>query len=373
MANLLNLTEIDIIKISNYTIAGNFIRDYIIALIVFTITMIILSIFKRKVIGKLKKIVAKTKTKYDDLVVDFIDKNIGWPIYILLSIFISMHFITIPNLLKTATSFIILIIVTYYVIKIIHILIDFGTNQIILKRKTEEKFFDTSVVDLLNRIIKNALWLIAFLFILSSIGYNITAFIAGLGIGGLAIAFALQSILVDVFASFSIYFDKPFQIGDFIAFGDNTGYVKKVGIKSTRIHALQGHEIVVSNKQLTDTIVNNHKKMEKRRILFNIGVTYDTKIEKLREIPNIIKDIIEKIQFTKIDRIHFSKFGDFSLIFEVVYYVLSDDYNKYMDIQQEINLALKERFEENGIEMAYPTQTVLNKNIRFEHEEDHEL
>ena len=204
----------------------------------------------------------------------------------------------------------------------------------------------------------------AFLFILSSIGYNVTTFVAGLGVDGIAVAFALRNILADVFASFSIYFDKPFQIGDFIEFDANKGHVTKVGIKSARICALQGHEIVVSNKQLTETIVNNYKKMDKRRILFNIGVTYDTKTEKLREIPDIIRYIIEKIQLTEIDRIHFSQFGDFSLIFEVVYYVLNDDYNIYMNIQQEINFAIKERFEESGIEMAYPTQTINISKIQ---------
>lgn len=361
MVNIPNIIEINIPKISDisdYTIAGNYVHDYFIALIIFIITISILRIFKIKIIGKLKKIATKTKTKYGDLIIDFIDNNIGWPIYILLSIFISMYFITIPNLLKTILSYIILITVTYYTIKITYVLIDFGTSQIISKRNIEEKVFDTSMVDLLNRIAKGIILVAAFLFILSSTGYDITTFVAGLGIGGIAVAFALQSILVDVFASFSIYFDKPFQTGDFIEFNNNKGYVKKVGIKSTRILALQGHEIVVSNKQLTETILNNYKKIEKRRILFNIGVTYDIRTEKLREIPSIIKNIIEKIQLTEIDRIHFSQFGDFSLIFEVVYYVLSDDYNKYMDIQHEINLAIKDRFDESGIEMAFPTQTI---------------
>lgn len=351
-------SQINLTDISNYAIAGNYIRDYAIAILAFSITIVILRIFKTKMINKLKKIVKNTKTNYEDLIIEFIDNKIGWPIYILISIFISMYFIKIPDVLKNITSYIILIIITYYSIKIINVLIDYGTNQTKLKQQIEKREYDSSMVDLLNRMIKGILWLIALLFILSSIGLDITAFIAGLGIGGIAIAFALQNILGDIFASFSIYFDKPFQTGDFIEFGNNSGYVKKVGIKSTRIMALQGHEIVVSNKQLTETIVNNYKKMEKRRVLFNIGVTYDTKTEKLKEIPDIIKDIIEKVQLVKIDRIHFSQFGDFSLIFEVVYYVLSDDYNKYMDIRQNINLAIKEKFDENEIEMAFPTSTI---------------
>ena len=182
---------------------------------------------------------------------------------------------------------------------------------------------------------------------------------AGLGIGGIAIAFALQNILSDIFASFSIYFDKPFKVDDFIIIGDDKGVVKKIGIKSTRIQTLQGEELVISNKELTESRVHNYKKMERRRIVFVFGVTYETPTEKVKKIPSIIKDIIEKTELADIDRVHFKEFADFSLNFEVVYYLKTSDYAEYMDTQQEINLAMKEHFEKEQIEFAYPTQTVF--------------
>jgi Small-conductance mechanosensitive channel len=144
--------------------------------------------------------------------------------------------------------------------------------------------------------------------------------------------------------------------------GDDLGVVKKIGIKSTRIQTLQGEELVMSNKELTEARVHNYKKMEKRRIAFKFGVTYGTPTQKLRKIPGIVQKVVGGIDMADIDRVHFLEFGDFSLVFEVVYYVATGDYNKYMDLQQAINLGIKERFEEEAIEMAFPTQTVyVNK------------
>jgi hypothetical protein len=171
-------------------------------------------------------------------------------------------------------------------------------------------------------------------------------------------AFALQNILSDLFSSFSIYFDKPFVEGDFIIIGNDMGIVKKIGIKSTRIQTLQGQELVVSNKELTSTRINNYKKMSKRRAIFNFGVEYSTSKKKLEKIPTIVKKIINNIELASLDRAHFKSFGDSSLDFEVVYYVDSSDYAKYMDIQQEINLALVLAFEKEKINFAFPSRTI---------------
>ncbi len=168
---------------------------------------------------------------------------------------------------------------------------------------------------------------------------------------------AAQNILADLFSSFAIYFDKPFVIGDFVIVGDKMGVVEKVGIKTTRIRALQGEEIVMPNKDLTSSHIQNFKKMRERRVVFTFGVTYETKTESLRAIPAMVRKIIESQEKTRFDRAHFSAYGESDLTFEVVYYVLSGDYNKYMDIQQAINLEIKEAFERQGIDFAYPTRT----------------
>jgi len=344
-------------EILNYKIADNGLEQYLLALAIFILVIVFLKIFRYVILSRLKKIAAMTKTRFDDLLVDIFNR-VGWPFYVLLSLYIALQFLTVPVFLKTALHYAIIVFITYYAVRGIQTLVDYSTRRIIDKKLEEEKDADTSVIDLLSRFTKGILWLVAVLLILSNMGIDISALIAGLGIGGIAVAIALQSILGDIFASFSIYFDKPFMVGDFIIFGDDLGVVKKIGVKSTRIQALQGQEIVVSNKQLTDTIVHNYKKMEQRRVVFNFGVKYDTTLEKLKKIPGIVTGIISAIEMVRLDRVHFFKFGDFSLVFEVVYYVASGDYNKYMDVQQEINLAIKDSFEKEGIEMAYPTQTV---------------
>lgn len=348
-------------EILAYQLGNNYVKDYLVALLLFVLATTVLKVFKYVIISKLKSIAAKTKTEFDDVLIKIVD-DVGWPFYLLSALCLSLQFIRIPSFIETGVYYTTFIVVTYYVIRGLQTLIDYGARKIILKRQKEEKKVDTAVIDLLSKILKACLWLVAVILILSNLGYDVSTLIAGLGVGGIAVALALQNILTDIFSSFSIYFDKPFQIGDFIIVGDDAGVVKKIGIKTTRIQTLQGEELVVSNKELTEARIHNYKKMEKRRIVFSFGVVYETSTEKLKKIPSTIKEIIDKIELADIDRVHFKKFGDFSLNFEVVYYLKSRDYSKYMDTQQEINLAIKERFEKEGIEMAYPTQTIfLNK------------
>lgn len=205
---------------------------------------------------------------------------------------------------------------------------------------------------------KICLWVFAGLIVLSNLGFNISSLIAGLGIGGIAVAFALQNILTDIFSSFSIFLDKPFKAGDFIVVGNDMGVVEKIGIKTTRLKTLQGEELVVSNKELTSVRVRNFKKLEKRRVVSMLGICYETNSEKLKAIPSIIKDIVSAIDVTEFDRCHFKDYGDFSLNFETVYYINSADYAQYMDAQQAINFRIKEEFEKRSIGFAYPTQTL---------------
>ena len=190
------------------------------------------------------------------------------------------------------------------------------------------------------------------------LGVDLSGVVVGLGVGGIAIALALQNTLSDVFSAFSIYFDKPFEIGDFVIVGDHSGTVTNIGVKSTRIKLLQGEELVVSNKELTSTKVRNFRKLERRRITFTIGVTYNTPLSKLKKIPQIISKIIQDTELAELDRVHFTEFGDYSLKFLVIYYVKVSDYGKYMETQEAINFAIKEAFEEEAIEMAFQTHNI---------------
>jgi small-conductance mechanosensitive channel len=194
--------------------------------------------------------------------------------------------------------------------------------------------------------------------------------VAGLGIGGIAIALAAQTILGDLFSYLVIFFDKPFEIGDFIILEDKMGTVEYIGIKTTRIRTLGGEQLICSNTDLTNSRVHNFKRMQERRVVFSFGVVYDTTTTKLKLIPGIIKQAIESLRETRFDRAHFKSFGNSSLDFEVVYYILTPDYNLYMDKQQAINMSIFESFEREQIEFAYPTQTLFLRGNERLHEND---
>jgi small-conductance mechanosensitive channel len=198
-------------------------------------------------------------------------------------------------------------------------------------------------------------WVVAFLMLLTNLGVQVGPLIAGLGVGGVAIALAVQNILGDLFASLSIALDKPFRVGDFLVIGEEKGTVEQIGIKSTRLRSLSGEQIVVSNGDLLKSRVRNYGLLYERRAAFSIGIVYETPREAVREVPALIEAAIRAQPKTRFERAHFASFGDSALLFEAVYFVLDAQYNTYMDIQQAINLRLMDDFAARGIEFAYPT------------------
>lgn len=320
--------------------------------------MAVLHLFKVYILSRLGKIAKRTKTTYDDAVIGFVEK-IAWPFHFAIGLFVASKYLVLPSILEKSVLYILLFSVVYYAIKGAFGIIDFLVlNQVKVRKEKEE---GAHIIRIVGTAAKSALVIIAVMLFLSNIGFNISSLIAGVGIGGIAIAFAIQSVLEDLFSSFTIFFDKPFKEGDFIVIGNDSGTVKKIGIKSTRIQTLKGQELIVSNKELTSTRINNYKQMTKRRAVFALGVEYGTTATKLEKIPKIITGIIKKIKQADLDRVHFKDFGDFSLNYEVVYYVTNKDYGLYMDIQQKINLELVKAFKKEKIEFAFPTQTVFVK------------
>lgn len=209
--------------------------------------------------------------------------------------------------------------------------------------------------------VKLILWIIGFLILLGNLGFDVTTALAGLGVGGIAVAIAAQGVLGDLFSYFVIFFDHPFTLGDYIVFGDKSGVVERIGIKSSRIRVLNGEVLIVSNSDLTSSRIHNYKQMQRRRVVQSLAITYETPIEKVRKVPQIIKDTILSVTTmggVVFERSHFQTFGSSALLFETVYYIPSPDYNLYMDVQQEINLKLLEVFKQEEIEFAYPTQKI---------------
>lgn len=343
--------------IFDVTFFGNTVAEWIQAVVVFCIALLVLKLFQTIIIKRLQKLSEKTKTELDDVLIDSIDA-IYWPFYVFAAVYIAIHFINVSEIIARWSYNVFLIVVIYYVIKFFTKLVDFGAKTVIDKKREEE---NTGIIRLISTVLKIVLWSGAVVLILANMGYNVTSLIAGLGVGGIAVALALQNILGDLFGSLVIYFDKPFKIGDFIVIGDQMGTVNKIGVKTTRIQTPQGEELVVSNSELTKTWIRNFGVMQKRRNVQNIGVTYDTPAEKLKRIPEMLIEAVKQEAGVECDRVHFKNFGDSSLVFEVVYYILSGDYVEYMDKQQSINLRIVERFNKENIEMAFPTQTVYIK------------
>ncbi|HEY7416913.1 MAG TPA: mechanosensitive ion channel family protein [Ktedonobacteraceae bacterium] len=335
-------------------VLGNAVSAYILALGLFLAIFFGLHLLLVILKNRLRAFSKKTKTQVDDVLFSILH-NIHPFEYLCIALVLALQTLTLHPLLSKGISIAFITLITYMVIHAASTLL-----SMFLQRTVNGDHYDTNRVVLSNLVIlgKALLWIFGCFIILSNAGVNITSLIAGLGIGGIAVALALQSILGDLFSSLAIQVDKPFLLGDFIIVGDKMGVVEKIGIKTTRIRALQGEELVISNKQLTDAQIQNFKKMRERRVVFTIGVIYETSPEQLQEIPALLRGIIERQQMVRFDRAHFARFDDSALTFEMVYYVLSDDYNTYMDIQQQINFEILTALLERKIAMAYPTRTL---------------
>ena len=197
------------------------------------------------------------------------------------------------------------------------------------------------------------LWSIIVVLMLENLGVQVTALVAGLGIGGAAVALASQSILSDLFASLSIVVDQPFLLGDFLVVGDMQGTVEQIGMKTVRLRSLSGEQLIVSNHDLLQSRIRNFQRMEQRRVLFNFTVHPDASTDKLASLPGVVREIIEAQKSVRFERAHLQAFGDFGVRYEVVYHVLTADFNLYMDVQQAINLAMMGRMDELGLRIAY--------------------
>jgi small-conductance mechanosensitive channel len=332
---------------------GTSIKNFTIALAVLLGLIVIFKIFRSVILIRLKKMAKKTKTDFDDIVVEMIEE-IPQNFYWIISAFVAFQFIQLenPTVNKVVTGIFLVFIVLRGIIFLQKLL------GYILQKTLSNNGENETAVHGIRIIMSIALWAIGILLVLQNLGFEISTLVASLGIGGIAIAFAFQQILADLFSSFAIYFDKPFKIGDYVSIGTDSGNIKKIGMKTTRITTLQGEELVVSNTELTSTRIKNFKRMKKRRAEFRFGVVYETPSAKLQKIPQMVETIINEQKLAEFDRCHFHEFGDFSLNFVVIYHVLNREYADYMDTQQSINFAIKTAFEKAKIDMAFPTQTV---------------
>jgi len=327
---------------------------------------VVLRVIMRYAVGRLRTYAAKTPGRFDDLVVELLEKT-RFLFIVVLALYAGSLALTLPDFADRILHTVFIIALLFQAGYWGNAFVTFWIRRTV-RRKLEDDASTATSIAAIGFVAKLAVWAVVILLALENIGLDITTLIAGLGIGGIAIALAVQNVLGDLFASLSIIVDKPFVIGDFIIVGDQMGSVERIGLKTTRVRSLSGEQIVFSNSDLLSSRVRNYKRMYERRIVFSIGVTYDTPRDAVERIPGIVREIIEAQSDVRFDRSHFKAFGAYSLDFETVYYVTVPDYAVYMDIQQAINLAIMAAFEAEGIEFAYPTQTLVVRSAASEQE-----
>ncbi len=342
-------------EILEKTYFGNTVEDYGIATAIIVGGIVLLRLFRTYLLNRLKAFSAKTDNKIDDYLIAGLER-FGLPILNFLIFYWGIHYLHLSEKASRIFTIVTTVVVLYFVIRIVLSIVRMSLETYVLRQENGET--KLKQITGIMVVINIATWVVGAVFLFDNLGYNVTAIITGLGIGGIAIALAAQNILGDLFNYFVIFFDRPFEVGDFIVVDDKRGTVEFIGIKTTRLKSISGEQVIISNSNLTNSRVHNFRRMEKRRIVFQIGVIYGTPLEKLKEIPDIITRILEDEPLTTPDRVHFATYGDFSLNFEVVFFVESADYKQYMDIHQDINYRLYEAFEQRGIEFAFPTQTI---------------
>lgn len=336
-------------------ILNNTIKDYLLAIATFLIALLVIRVIKSVVMGRVRKWSRHTATDLDDRLIRIVER----PTLLLLwtgAFYVAVGNLSLHPILQQSIDVVCVAAGTVLVIQLLGSLVEYGARLYLLRRGEDPAMEQT--VNAIVPAVKVVVWVIGIIFFLDNLGFDISAMVAGLGIGGVAIALASQGILGDMFSYVSILLDRPFELGDFIIVGDLVGTVEHIGLKTTRLRSLTGEELVIANTDITASRIQNYKRMERRRIVFNLGVTYETTASQMKQIPSIIQEIIESIDSVTFDRAHFASYGDFSLNYEAVYYVETNDYAVYMDAQQSIYLAIKEAFELRAIEFAYPTQTL---------------
>jgi small-conductance mechanosensitive channel len=340
-----------------WTILGNSPRSWLLAIGIAAALTVTAKIVVYVIIRRLRKLAARTTNRVDDLILEVLGGT-KLPLLSLLALHAGTSSLELPPKLGawlgTIAVFAALLQVGIWLDRLIQLLLVGGreaTTEVDGSRVTSMR-----AAAFLARLV---LFSVILLMALDNIpGLDVTTLIAGLGVGGIAVALALQNVLGDLLASLSISIDKPFVIGDFIVLDTFAGTVEHIGLKTTRVRSLSGEQLVFANNDLLASRIRNYKRMTERRALFGFGVVYQTGAEQLEAIPAIVQEIIESVPGTRFDRAHFKSYGDSSLDFEVVYHVLNPDYNAFMDAQQAVNLALFRRFEADGIEFAYPTRTL---------------
>lgn len=335
---------------------GNSAERWLIALAIVVLVVFGLTLVKRQLLRRLQGLVSRTQNIVDDLLLDLV-RHSRWPFFFVLAAYLGSLVLQLSPAWDTNLHRL------YFIVFFIQIGL-WGNHTIgffighYLQRTREEDPARAAGIALLSFVARVAIWSIVVLVVLDNLGVEVGSAIAGLGIGGIAVGLALQSVLKDTFASVAIILDKPFEVGDFVIVDDLAGKIEHVGVKTTRIRSLGGEELVFGNDHLLSSRIRNYKTLRERRVLFSFGIAFETSNAKVRELSRIVREIVEGAGDTRFDRAYVKEFTDSGLLFEVAYYVLHADFATMMDVRQRINVDLHQRLAEEGIRFAYPARRV---------------
>ncbi|MBM3293516.1 MAG: mechanosensitive ion channel family protein [Candidatus Aminicenantes bacterium] len=338
-------------------IFGNPAKTWLLAFILAVLVWLIWAVVTKVLAGRLKARASKTATPVDDMIVRLLG-GIKGIVPFAVSLYAGGYVLALPARVSVIIGKIVILAALAQAAVWGTSAISFWVERRRLRETGDEaaaRATLTGLAFLARLVLWSALILLAF----DNLGVKVTTLLAGLGVGGVAVALAVQNILGDLFASLSIILDKPFVIGDLIVIDDFRGTIEHIGLKTTRVRSLSGEQLIFANSDLLKSRIRNFKRMAERRVVLTLGVVYQTPAEKLEALPRILREIIESRSGARFERAHFSSFGAYALDFEVVYWILSPDYARFMDIQQAVNLAVFRRFQEEGIAFAYPTRRIL--------------
>lgn len=335
---------------------GSSATRWLVALGTLVVVFVGLRVVKYVLVTRFKGVVERTKNVVDDLVLDLI-AHTKWPFFLILGIFWGSFVLKLSPAVRLGVHRImavsLFIQVGLWASRVLSFFIETR-----MERAHREDPSRSAVLSLFNFFGRVTVWCIVALLTLDNLGIDVTALIASLGVGGIALALALQSVLKDTFAALSIIIDKPVEVGDFVIIGDLAGHIEHIGLKTTRVRSLGGEELVFGNEDLLSSRIRNYKNLRERRVIFTFGITYETPPEKVRSVAQLVKETIESVEHTRFDRAYLKDFGETALQFQVAYYVLDPSFDTMMDVRQRINITLHERFRDEGIRFAYPIRRI---------------
>ena len=337
---------------------NNTIADWAISFLIIIGVVVVTKLLVWFIKNILKKLSAKSKTKLDDLLVDMLEEPLIY-VFALGGIWFALRRLTfteqVTGYIENGFWFIVIIAVTWFIARLLEALIDEYLAPIVEKSESD---LDDQLLPVAKKAIKYTIWILGIIVALNNAGFNVGAILAGLGIGGLALAMAAKDTVANIFGGFTIFTDKPFVLGDRIKISGYDGTVLEVGIRSTRIKTLAGTVLTVPNMQFTGNIVENVTLEPSRKVSLNLGLTYDTPEDKIQLAIDILKDIIANTEGAEENNpTAFNSFGDFSLGILFIYYIKKGA--DILQVQTDVNMQILKRFNENKLEFAFPTQSIL--------------